>query len=222
MHRLIDMENKERKKLIRIALWLALLTIVYNVAEGLISIYYGISDETLALLGFGVDSFVEVISGIGILHMIIRLKRSGEEHRDRFERTALRITGVSFYLLTAGLLIGSVINLVEGARPETTLVGIIISGISILTMYFLMKYKLRIGKKLDSDAIVADANCTRTCFYLSIILLASSGFYEIFRIGYIDVAGSLGIAWFAFREGKEAFEKAKGRLCCSCNEGECR
>jgi divalent metal cation (Fe/Co/Zn/Cd) transporter len=84
-------------------------------------------------------------------------------------------------------------------------------------MYFLMKYKLIIGKKLESDAIIADALCTRTCFYLSIILLVSSLLYEFFKIPYIDVAGSLGIAYFAFREGLEAFQKARGSNC-SCGK----
>ncbi|MFO8146892.1 MAG: cation transporter [Gillisia sp.] len=210
-----------QKKPINIALILSLVTIIYNLAEGLISIYFGLDDETLALLGFGVDSFVEVISGIGILHMILRMKRMGDDpvSRDTFERTALRITGFAFYLLTAGLVFGAIVNVIQGSKPETTVVGIIISSISIATMWFLMTYKKKIGRKLNSDAIIADANCTRTCFYLSIILLASSGLYEIFRIGYIDVIGSLAIAWFAFSEGREAFEKARSQtLSCGCGE----
>ena len=214
----------DQKKLINTALILSLVTIFYNLAEGVISIYFGLDDETLALLGFGVDSFVEVISGIGILHMIIRMKRIGDDpaSRDKFERTALRVTGFAFYLLTAGLVFGAVMNVIQGSEPETTIVGIIISSISIATMWFLMYYKKKIGKKLNSDAIIADANCTKTCFYLSIILLASSGLYEIFRIGYIDVIGSLAIAWFAFSEGREAFEKARSQtLSCGCGDDHC-
>lgn len=214
----------DRKKLIRAALWLAYITIFYNVAEGIISVFFGASDETLALLGFGVDSFVEVISGMGILHMLFRMRKTGDDpaSRDGFERTALRITGFSFYLLTAGLIVGSVLNIVRGSQPETTMAGIIISTISIATMWFLMTYKKKIGKELSSDAIIADANCTKTCFYLSIVLLASSGLYEIFRIGYIDIAGSLAIAWFAFSEGKEAFEKARSHtLSCGCGDDHC-
>jgi len=209
---------EDRQKLYKIALWLAIITIAYNVLEGLISIYYGISDETLSLLGFGVDSLVEVISGAGILHMVIKLRKTGDESRDAFERRALRITGSAFMLLTAGLIIGSVFNIVEHSAPSTTIPGVIISAISILTMYFLMRYKLLIGRKLNSDAIVADAYCTRTCFYLSIILLLSSVLYEFFKISYIDVAGSLGIAYFAFKEGLESFQKAKGKKTCSCND----
>lgn len=210
--------NKE--KLINTAYILAIVTIAYNVIEGVVSVFFGINDETLALLGFGVDSFVEVLSGIGILHMIFRMKKAGINDvptRDKFERRALKITGTAFYILVAGLIAGSVINIVAGAKPETTTVGIIISILSILTMYFLMSWKMKIGKQLNSDAIIADANCTKTCFYLSFILLASSGLYELFGIVWFDIAGSLGVAWFAFSEGKEAFEKAKSeKLSCHC------
>lgn len=208
----------KRTKLLRTAYWLAVITIVYNIAEGLISIYYGISDDTLSLLGFGIDSLVEVISGLGILHMVLKLQKQGDESRDTFERRALRITGSAFFLLAAGLVLGSVINIINDVKPETTIPGIIISSLSILTMYFLMKYKLFIGMKLNSDAIIADAKCTRTCFYLSIILLVSSLSYELFRISYLDIAGSLGIAYFAVKEGIEAFQKASGKISCGCSD----
>jgi len=209
-------------KLLRTAFVLSLITIFYNIVEGLVSVYYGAEDETLALFGFGVDSFVEVISGIGIAHMILRMRFSKVVTRDKFEKFALRITGTVFYLLTLGLIAGSVLNIIYDVKPETTLVGIIVSIISIGTMYWLMTSKLKVGKELKSDAIIADANCTKTCFYLSFILLASSGLYEIFNIAYFDVLGSLGIAYFAFTEGREAFEKVKsGNLACNCDDDDC-
>jgi divalent metal cation (Fe/Co/Zn/Cd) transporter len=207
------------KNLIRTAFALSLISIFYNIAEGLISVYFGAEDDTLALLGFGVDSFVEVISGIGIAHMILRMKYSKVQTRDTFEKTALTITGTVFYLLTAGLIIGSVLNIIYDVKPETTVPGIIIAVISIATMYWLMTSKLKVGTELNSDAIIADANCTKTCFYLSFILLISSGLYELFAVAYFDILGSLGIAYFAFKEGKEAFEKVKsGNLLCGCDD----
>lgn len=206
-------------KLIRKAFILSLITIFYNIAEGLISIYFGAGDETLALLGFGVDSFVEVISGIGIAHMIFRMKYSKVQTRDDFEKTALKVTGTAFYLLVAGLIIGSALNIINDVKPATTIPGIIIASVSILTMYWLMTSKLNVGKALNSDAIIADANCTKTCFYLSFILLTASGLYELFHIQYFDILGSLGIAYFAFKEGREAFEKVKsGNLMCGCDD----
>lgn len=206
-------------KWLNIALWLSIITIVYNIAEGLVSVYYGSSDDTLVLLGFGVDSFVEVISGIGILHMVIRMQQSEIKNFDKFERLALRITGVSFMVLAVGLVAGSILNLVNKSKPETTLAGIVIAAISIITMYFLMQYKLKAGKALNSEAVIADAHCTKTCLYLSFILLASSLLYEFLKISYIDIAGSLGIAWYAFSEGRESLEKArKNQLSCCCGE----
>lgn len=85
-------------------------------------------------------------------------------------------------------------------------------------MSFLTNTKLNFGTKLKPDAIIADANCTKTCFYLSFLLLVSSGLYELLHISYIDIAGSLGIAYFAFKEGREAFEKAASEtLSCTCH-----
>jgi len=181
----------------------------YNLIEGLVSTLFGASDETLALFGFGVDSFVEVISGIGIAHMIYRIRKSPVSDRDQFERNALRLTGVSFFILTVGLVIGAAYMIYFGGQPSTTLIGIIISSISIMTMYALYKFKLLTGQLLNSAPIISDANCTKTCFYLSFILLGSSLLYELFSVPYVDAIGSLGIAWYAYKEGKEALEKSK-------------
>jgi divalent metal cation (Fe/Co/Zn/Cd) transporter len=213
------MKFPDQQKWLRLAFGLSIFTIVYNLLEGFFSVYFGTEDETLALFGFGVDSFVEVISGIGIAHMVVRMRKTEVKEHDRFERQALRITGTGFYLLTLGLIAGIVVNLFQHRSPSTTLAGIIIAGISILSMYFLMALKLRAGKALQSEAIISDAHCTRTCLYLSVILLVSSTLYQLFHIPYIDLAGSLGIAWYAYSEGKEAFEKAKAnKVACSCED----
>lgn len=206
-----------QKKLLRTAIWLSIFTVIYNLAEGIASIFFGSKDGTLALFGFGIDSFVEVISGLGILHMVLRMKYSEVKSRDKFENTALRITGIGFYLLTAGLAAGAVLNLLSGIKPHTTVSGIIISIISIAAMYWLLKAKLNVGKALNSDAITADADCTKTCLYLSVILLASSLLFELTGIGFVDILGSMGIAYYSFKEGREAFEKIKtGNLLCEC------
>ena len=198
---------------------LALITIFYNVAEGMVSMFFGYEDGTIALFGFGVDSFVEVISGIGIWHMVRRMRQKGSENHDAFEKTALKVTGTAFYLLTAGLIGTSCISLLKGYRPETTFWGIIVSGISILTMWLLMHYKLKVGRKYNSHALIADAHCTRTCIYLSVVLLIASLGYEITGFGLLDALGAIGIALLSFREGREAFEKARGNLTCACQAG---
>src|SRR5690606_28532945 len=100
-----------REKLLKIAFTLSLFTIGYNLLEGSISTILGFTDDTLALFGFGLDSFVEVISGIGIAHMVWRIQHNPVEENDYFERQALRITGIAFYILTVGLVIGATINI---------------------------------------------------------------------------------------------------------------
>ena len=204
-------------KLYRTAFALALFTIFYNVAEGIISTYLGFEDESLALFGFGTDSFIEVISGLGIAHMILRIQRNPDSNRDNFERTALRITGVAFYLLVVGLVVSSVYNIWTGHKPLTTFWGVVISTISILVMWILVWWKRKVGHQLNSDPILADANCTLVCVYMSVILLVSSVIYELFKIPYIDSIGTLGLAYFAFSEGKECFEKARSNKHCACD-----
>jgi divalent metal cation (Fe/Co/Zn/Cd) transporter len=207
----------EGNRLYKIAFALAIFTIIYNIAEGIISTYLGFDDESLALFGFGADSFIEVISGLGIAHMIIRIHLQPNSNRDNFERTALRITGYAFYALVVALVITSIYNIWIGHRPVSTFWGIVISVVSILVMWFLVLSKRRVGKKLNSDPILADANCTMVCVYMSIILLVSSGIYELTSIPYIDSIGTLGLSYFAFTEGKECFEKVKHEKYCSCD-----
>jgi divalent metal cation (Fe/Co/Zn/Cd) transporter len=196
------------------ALWLAVFTILYNLAEGLISIFFGLSDETLTLFGFGVDSFIEVVSGIGIFAMVLRIRHNPETDRSRFERTALRITGTSFYILAVGLAVTSVYNILIGHKPETTLPGLIISVISIAVMWALVASKRKVGHVLDSSPILADANCTLVCIYMSLVLLASSLIYELTGFGFVDSLGAIGLIYFSYNEGKEAFEKAAGMEDC--------
>ncbi len=201
------------------ALWLALFTIFYNFAEGLISIYFGIEDETLTLFGFGIDSFIEVMSGLGILAMVIRIRQNPEAPRSQFERTALRITGSSFYLLAVGLGITAIYNLFTAHKPETTLPGLIISLVSIASMWVLVMGKRKVGHTLNSSPILADANCTMVCIYMSLVLLVSSLIYHFTGFGFIDSLGAIGLIYFSIQEGKEAFEKAAG-IECACSEEE--
>ena len=206
------MINSEQK-LYSKAFQLSLFTIFYNIIEGIISMILGYKDETLSLFGFGADSFIEVMSGIGIAVMIVRIRQNPESSRGKFEITALKITGTAFYLLAAGLAAGIVYNLVNHIKPETTFWGVIISLISIAVMVWLMNSKRNVGKKLDSDPIIADANCTKVCVYMSLVLLAASLIYELTGFAYADAVGAAGLAYFSITEGKEALEKAKGKEC---------
>ena len=190
------------------ALWLALFTIFYNLIEGLVSIYFGAQDETLTLFGFGIDSFIEVMSGIGILAMVLRIRQNTDAPRSQFERTALRVTGTSFYLLAVGLGVTAIYNFFTAHTPTTTLPGFVISIISIAMMWALVMGKRRVGRALGSAPILADANCTMVCIYMSVVLLVSSLVYQFTGFGFVDSLGALGLIYFSINEGKESFEKA--------------
>jgi divalent metal cation (Fe/Co/Zn/Cd) transporter len=206
------MKTKE-PDLYRFAYQLSLFTIFYNIIEGLVSMGLGFHDETLVLFGFGVDSFIEVVSGLGIAVMIMRITKNPASSKSNFEVKALKITGYSFYILSVGLAAGIIANLVTQHKPETTFWGVIISLVSILIMVWLVIAKRNVGTKLNSEPIIADSNCTKVCVYMSVILLISSIIYEITGFAYADMIGAAGLIYFSISEGKEAFEKAKGKAC---------
>lgn len=191
---------------------LSIFTIGYNIVEGVVSAFFGYHDDTLALFGFGLDSFIEVLSGIGVLMMIVRMRRDPLAPRYRFEITSLRITGIAFYILAIGLFAGIVLNLIYDRIPETTIPGIVISVLSILVMLWLMSAKMRVGKKLDSEPIICDSHCTRMCVYMSVVLLVSSLIYELTGFKYADAIGTAGLIWLSVLEGKEALEKASEKF----------
>jgi divalent metal cation (Fe/Co/Zn/Cd) transporter len=213
INRFKTQKMKQEIKLYNRAFQLSVFTIVYNVLEGIISIIMGYEDQTLTLFGFGIDSFIEVMSGIGIAVMILRIKQNPESPKNKFEINALKITGTAFYMLSIGLLLGIIINIINGHEPETTFWGIVISIISIIVMSWLMIAKKRVGKQLNSEPIISDGNCTKICVYMSIVLLISSLIYELTGFIYADAIGTLGLIYFSITEGKEAFEKAKGKMC---------
>ncbi len=205
-----------KQKLYTQANYLALFTIFYNLVEGGVSVCMGTADETLALFGFGVDSFIEVISAIGVWHMLRRISANGGESRDEFEQRALKITGSVFYALSIGLFLTAGMNLYSGHKPETTLWGIVISLLSISFMWYLIHQKMKVGTALNSPAILADAACSKACVYLSVVLMISSVGYELTGITSLDAFGAMVISWLTFREGRESFEKATGMNCSCC------
>ncbi|MCX7987325.1 MAG: cation transporter [Bacteroidales bacterium] len=205
------MENKLWTR----AIILAYLTVIYNILEGLVSVYFGWTEDSLSLFGFGVDSFIETISASGIIVMLHRIKNNEAEHKPRLERYALRITSISFWILGIGLLYGVIRNIIYREEPISAVPGIIITIISIIFMLFLYNAKIRVGRKLNSAPIIADARCGLVCVYLSIVVLVASALYHFLRIPYIDAMGAAGVAYFSFKEGIEAFQKSNNQGKCS-------
>ncbi|MEN9281353.1 MAG: hypothetical protein RL594_288 [Bacteroidota bacterium] len=192
---------------------LALFTVIYNLVEGGVSTYFGADDETLALFGFGIDSFIESISGVGVLLMIRRIQQHGATRRTEAEISALRITGVAFYVLSAMLVLSIVASVVAGHEPESTRWGVIIGLTSIAAMSWLVTRKRHIARELKSAPLMADANCTLVCIFMSVSVLVSALIYELTSFAYADVVGAAAILWFSISEGRECFAKAKGHEC---------
>ncbi len=214
-------EPKTESFLIKLGIALSVITIVYNLIEGLASLFLGAQDETLALMGFGVDSFVEVISAVGVLHMTLRLKKEGPgtQSRAAFERTALKITGTAFYILVFGILAASAVQIYLQKPPESTFWGMVITGLSMLGMGFLIWGKTVVGLHLNSPAIMADANCSKSCLYLSAAVFLSGLLYQWTGILYADTLGALAVGYFAFREGRECFTMVRSEsLSCGCHD----
>jgi divalent metal cation (Fe/Co/Zn/Cd) transporter len=127
----------------------------------------------------------------------------------RFESGALRTTGIAFYLLSAGLFAGIILNFISRHKPETTIWGVVVSVISIAVMIWLMNSKKSVGKQLNSEPVLCDANCTKVCVYMSVVLLVSSLIYELTGFQYADLIGAAGLIYFSVMEGREAFEKIR-------------
>jgi hypothetical protein len=204
----------EKSQLYKIAFSLSILTIISCLLEAAFSLYFGYADQTLTLFGFGIDSLIETGSAIGIAHMVTRIQDNNNVARDEFEKFALRITGISFYVLSLGLTFTAIVAAVTNHKPETTVPGLIISLLSILTMLGLMRAKFRVGRQLNSGPIIADGNCTKVCVYMSVTLLIASLTYQLIDIGHIDALGSVVIAYLSYREGSECFARGKTSISC--------
>lgn len=213
------MENSNSiTKNYRIVKFLAWFTILYNFIEGILSTYFGYEEEGLALFGFGIDSFIELISSLGILFMINRIEAKPQSSSSAAEKTALKITGYCLYSLAILLVFTACLSIYQKHVPKNTVSGVVIAVVSIVVMYILILQKVKVGKALQSEAIISDANCAKVCMYMSMVLLGSSLLNYIFPLPQIDALGAAGIAYFSFKEGKEALEKAAGTHSC---EGHC-
>ena len=189
-----------REAWIRNAKALAWVTIVYNLVEGLVSMGFGWSDDSLALFGFGADSFIEVFSALLVLWRL-QADECGEDLIAR-ERRTTRGIGWMLLLLAAGVVGGSLLQLKAAAHPRTTLPGAIVSTASLGFMVFLWRAKLAAAKALDSRAVAGDAACSLACIQLSVILFAGSLlFIAAPSLGWVDSAAALALAIFIAKEG---------------------
>jgi divalent metal cation (Fe/Co/Zn/Cd) transporter len=199
----------------RRAVQLARFTIAYNVVEGVVAIAAGVAASAVSLIGFGVDSGIEVAAAAVVLTRLLAEMR-GEEPDEAKERRDLRFIAVTFYALATYVVVEGTRDLITGQRPETSPVGIALTGASIVIMPLLARAKRRTGLAMNSRLVVADAAETRLCAWLSVSTFAGLLGYAMAGWIWIDPVAGFVIAGFAIMEGREAWA---GELVCDHEAG---
>ena len=201
-----------REELHRRGVRLEWFTVAWNVVEGVVAIGAGLLTGSVSLIGFGADSFIEVISAVALLW---RLRKAGPnasaEERGEAERRALYLVAATFFLLAAYIAYEAGGALLSGEGPEDSTVGLVLSVVSLLVMPALAYGKQRTGREMGSEALKADAAETWVCSYLSLALLAGVGLNAAFGWWWADPVGALAmlpvIVWQGFETLGEAREE---------------
>jgi cation diffusion facilitator family transporter len=203
-------ELTRREKLHRQGLRLEWFTVAWNVVEGVVAIGAGLATGSVSLVGFGADSFIEVISAVALLW---RLRKAGprasvEEHGEA-EKRALYLVAATFFLLAAYISFEAVSALLSGEGPENSAVGLVLSVISLLVMPALAYGKQKTGREMGSEALQADAVETWVCSYLSLALLLGVGLNAVFGLWWADPAGALAMLPVILWQGWETLGEAR-------------
>lgn len=191
------------------ARFLAVFTVVYNLVEGLVSMGFGWADDSIALFGFGADSFIEVGSALIVLWRVAKDESGCAATRLKKERRATLAIGVLFLLLALGTALGASLQLKAGSHPDTTLPGLVVSILSLLFMIWLWRSKLHAARALDSRSLEGDAACSLVCLQLSSVLFLGSLLFA-FRpsLWWADAVAALILAVLIVREGAGAIRAA--------------
>jgi divalent metal cation (Fe/Co/Zn/Cd) transporter len=197
---------ERRARLARTIRLLVAATISYNVVEAVVALSAGTVASSTALIGFGLDSVIEVSSAAAVAWQF-----SGPDHAKR-EKAALRIIAVSFFALAAYVTVESARALLGGEQAGHSPVGLVLAGLSLLIMPVLSAAQRRAGRELGSTSAVADSKQTLLCTYLSAVLLVGLALNSLFGWWWADPAAALIIAAAAVKEGRDAW---RGESCCA-------
>ena len=196
-------------RLYKKAIYLEYFTIGYNLLEAFVSILFGSLANSIALIGFGLDSIVESLSGTVLLWRLLKHGRISPEQEEKIERRAQRFVALTFFILGAYVLYESIGKLFRQEIPEPSLPGIIIAIISIIVMPILMIQKYRTGQRIQSKALIADSKETLACAFLSVALLLGLGTNYLFGFWQADPIVGIIIVIFLIREGIESWQESK-------------
>ena len=205
----LQIGNSNRPALIKKGRYLEYFTIGYNSLEGLIAVTAGLIAGSIALVGFGFDSLIEVTSGAMLLW---RLHADvDEERRERVEEISLRIVGACFVLLAIYVSYDSIKSLIRREAPEESLVGIVLAAVSLVVMPLLVRAKRKVARAIKSRALIADSKQTELCTYLSAILLGGLLLNALLGWWWADPVAALVMVPIITKEGIEAL---RGDTCC--------
>ncbi len=208
-----------RRADLRMGIAVEVITILWMLAEAAIALFAGFAARSASLESFGLDSLIELVGG-GVLLWRLLAEQGGRagEALQRAERRASRIVGWALYALAAYILLNAAVSLLTQARPAENWVGLALAIAAALVMPILWRVKLRVARRIESAALRADAACSVTCAYMSLVLLLGLVVTRAFGWWWADALASLGLLYFVIREGREALEEAKGHACACCAE----
>lgn len=205
-----------RAGLVRRALGLEYLTVGWNVIEGVVSVAAAVTASSVALLGFGIDSFVETTSGLILIWRLRAERRARDaEEIERLDQRARKLVGLSLFLLAGYVAVDAAKALITAERPEPSMVGIAITSLSLAVMWWLARAKRRTARGLGSRALEADSFQTTAFFWLSLITLAGIALNAALGWWWADPVAALGMTWFLVSEGREAWRGED----CRCSGG---
>jgi divalent metal cation (Fe/Co/Zn/Cd) transporter len=201
-----DLAVEDRASSIRHALRLEWLTIGWNIVEGVVAITAAMLAGSVALLGFGIDSFVESASGAVLVWRLLAERRGMEAAEiERIDARAHELVGATLFLLAVYVGIHAAVALWNREAPRPSTVGIVLTAVSIVAMQWLARAKRRAAQRLGSRALEADAFQTTACFWLSVITLLGIGLNAALGWWWADPAAALGMTAFIAREGVDAW-----------------
>lgn len=192
------------------------LTVAWNIVEGVVAVTAALEAGSVALLAFGLDSFVESSSGLILIWRLSKERRdvgSSNEEIERLDQRAHRLVGVTLVLLAVYIVGDSVAALWNHEQPESSPVGLALLTVSVAVMWWLARAKARVARELGSRALEADSFQTLACWWLSVVALIGLGLNSALGWWWADPISALGIAAFVLRESREAL---RGEACTSC------
>lgn len=190
----------ERRSVLRRRIrWIVGFTIAYNAVEAVVAIVAGAAASSAALIGFGLDSVVEVLSAAAVAWQFTR------KDPERYEKPTLRVISISFFLLAAYVIVSAVLSLGGVIQPEHSSVGLVLTAVSVIVMPAVSLFERRTGRELGSATVVADSKQALICAYLSGAVLIGLALNSLFGWAWADSIAALVIAGFAIREGIEAW-----------------